>query len=280
MSDNRLIFDVGIHRGEDTAYYLKRRFRVVGIEADPEHAAYCRMRFTSEIARGQLVLLEGVIAPPSTDTISFHKNLDNPVWGTIDPTWVERNERRGTHHRVFQVARIDLNNCFERYGMPYYLKIDIEGADMLCVYALQRCQSRPVYLSLESEMKSFAGLKHEIDTLQSLGYDAFRAVQQADIPARTRRLALPHSENHTFEYGCSGPLPEEIPAAWQTARGVLNTYRKIFVFYRLLGTESWLWHRQFGRSFIQWLGKQVQGEMPGWYDTHARHASFGGRGAK
>lgn len=273
MTEPRLIYDAGMHRGQDTAYYLKRGFRVVGIEADPEHAAHCRVRFATEIAQGRLIVVEGAVAPPSTRPVLFYKNVDNSVWGTIDPSWVERNERRGTHHQALQTARVDLDRCFEQLGMPYYFKIDIEGADMLCLEALQSCPVRPEYVSLESEMKSFKGLKHEIETLQGLGYNAFRAVQQADLPARTRGWVMPNGQAHIFEYGCSGPLPEEYPAGWQNARQVLNTYRKIFALYRLLGTESWLWRSPSGRRWIQWLGKRAQGQVPGWYDTHARHAA-------
>ncbi len=273
MRAAHLVYDIGMYHGEDAAYYLKRGFRVIGIEADPEHAAYCRARFANEIAQDRLILLEGAIAPPFTQSVAFYKNIENPVWGSIDPMWVERNERRGTRHQLIFVARVDLDECFTRYGMPYFMKIDIEGADMLCVHALENHIVRPAYLSLESDMKSLARLETEIRLLETLGYNAFRAVQQSNLPARTRDLALPDGVTHTFAYGCSGPLPEEFPAPWQSAREIRRTYRKIFLLYQHLGTESWLWRTQFGRAWIRALGKRVQGEVPGWYDTHARHAA-------
>ena len=33
--DRNLIFDIGMHIGQDTEFYLKKGFRVVAIEADP-----------------------------------------------------------------------------------------------------------------------------------------------------------------------------------------------------------------------------------------------------
>ncbi len=33
-----LIYDVGMHKGEDADYYLKKGFRVIGFEAIPELA--------------------------------------------------------------------------------------------------------------------------------------------------------------------------------------------------------------------------------------------------
>ena len=36
MYDPNLIYDVGLHLGEDTEYYLKKGFRVIAFEANPE----------------------------------------------------------------------------------------------------------------------------------------------------------------------------------------------------------------------------------------------------
>ena len=47
-----LIYDVGMHHGQDTDYYLKRGYRVIGFEANPDNAAVCRRRYrTSDAAR-------------------------------------------------------------------------------------------------------------------------------------------------------------------------------------------------------------------------------------
>ena len=60
--DPRLVYDVGVHRGDDTAYYLHKGFRVVGVEANPAMADHLRNRFKSEIAAGALQLLEVGVA--------------------------------------------------------------------------------------------------------------------------------------------------------------------------------------------------------------------------
>ena len=48
-----LIFDIGMHKGEDTEFYLKKGFRVVAIEADPDLANLCRKRFKEFIDKGR-----------------------------------------------------------------------------------------------------------------------------------------------------------------------------------------------------------------------------------
>jgi hypothetical protein len=56
-----LIYDVGMHDGSDTAYYLHRGFRVIGIEADAATAAICEGRFASEIS-AQFSLVHSPVA--------------------------------------------------------------------------------------------------------------------------------------------------------------------------------------------------------------------------
>ncbi len=57
-----LIYDVGVNDGSDTAYYLSRGYRVVGIECSPVMIENLRERFEQEIADGRLVLLNVGVA--------------------------------------------------------------------------------------------------------------------------------------------------------------------------------------------------------------------------
>ena len=40
--DPKLVYDVGMHRGDDTAYYLHKGYRVVGVQANPAMADHLR----------------------------------------------------------------------------------------------------------------------------------------------------------------------------------------------------------------------------------------------
>src|SRR3569832_788261 len=52
----KLIFDVGVCDGADSAYYLTQADKVVGVEASPVACAALRKRFEAEIAEGRYVL--------------------------------------------------------------------------------------------------------------------------------------------------------------------------------------------------------------------------------
>jgi hypothetical protein len=46
---SKLIYDVGMNNGDDTAYYLWCGFRVIAIEVNPELAADVAQRFAHQI---------------------------------------------------------------------------------------------------------------------------------------------------------------------------------------------------------------------------------------
>jgi len=76
-----LVFDIGAHNGDDTAYYVRRGFRVVGIDADPAMIAACEQCFREEIRAGRLVLLNVGLAA---------EEGNGGVWSSLDPALASR----------------------------------------------------------------------------------------------------------------------------------------------------------------------------------------------
>ena len=115
-----LIFDLGLHKGEDTEYYLKRGFKVVAVEADEDLVKYNKIRFTKEVKDKRLIILHGAISDTNESKIIFYKNKKKSVWGTAVKSWADRNLSLGFESSIEYVNVIKLNNLFEQYGIPYY----------------------------------------------------------------------------------------------------------------------------------------------------------------
>ena len=121
-----LIYDVGMHRGEDTELYLAKGFRVVAFEANPDLINACKTRFADKLADGRLTIVEGAIMGETAQkTVTFYQNPVATIWGTTDPQWAERNARMGWASEEVTVNVVNFADCIEEYGMPYFLKIDI-----------------------------------------------------------------------------------------------------------------------------------------------------------
>jgi FkbM family methyltransferase len=282
-----LIYDVGMHQGEDTEFYLHKGFRVVGFEALPENIRICRAKFADFLQTGQLVIVEGAIIAPELSArgrgmVPFYRNESLSVWGTVSSEWAERNRKLGLPSTVIEVEPVDFKDALQTHGVPHYLKIDIEGSDMTCISALSSFSERPDYVSLESSKVGICDAKRELAILRSLGYDRFQAVEQSSLPA-VHRPPLPAREgqyiDHAFVPGSSGLFGAELPGAWRSASWMLRFYRFVHLGYFLVG-DSGLLNRfifpgawRFRCLAKSCLMRAVDGPVPGWYDTHARHSS-------
>jgi FkbM family methyltransferase len=286
-----LIYDLGLHLGEDTDFYLKKGFRVVAFEANPLLVDAARKRFSDAIEKGRLVIVEGAIVAPDAagsmaDTIAFYENSDLSVWGTINRSWAERNERLGHKSKVIEVPVTDLEKAIVEYGMPYYMKIDIEGCDMICLRTLEKFRVRPCYISFESDKTSVAAIRSEIDLLARLGYNRFQPVEQSSI-CKVQHPPRPPLEgrhvDHRFESGSSGLFGAELPDKWCGAREVKRRYAFIRLGSYLLGDDGIMKPWRFTgarllRGLARFAIRTVTGSpVPGWYDTHAQHADAGVR---
>jgi FkbM family methyltransferase len=265
--DKDLIFDVGLHVGQDTAFYLKKGYRVVAVEANPELCQKAEDRFHQAIQDGRLLLVNKAITS-KPGPVTFYRNLDKSVWGTVDPAWAERNIRLGTRNESITVEGVTIDQLLRQYGVPYYLKIDIEGLDMVCVEGLTAMESRPRYVSIESTKDSFPELRREIDTFLRLGYDRFKIVNQERVPRQVSPNPAQEGQyvDHRFEFDATGLFGEEAPGRWLSAEQTIDAYRPIFLRYALLGDEGVVQNR-----IIKRLLRSV-GLNACWYDTHARLA--------
>ncbi len=294
MTDNQLdipvsddlIYDIGLHKGEDTDYYLKKGFRVVAIEANPKLVAEVRIRFSEYIAGGKLTLVEGAVIDveheeSASGFVPFYENKDLAIWGTVNKGWADRNARLGHGSRIIQVPAVNLKMVIATYGMPHYMKIDIEGCDRICLRALEHFSAKPPYLSFESDKVSLNGIRDEVEFLVRLGYRDFMAIEQSSISALqvAPRPALEGQYvEHTFEYGCSGLFGNELPGKWLSAGQLVRKYRAIHWGYRLLGDDGLMNRWTFpGARILRGIMRRVvraytQRPVPGWYDTHARHS--------
>lgn len=276
-----LIYDVGMHKGEDTEYYLKKGFDVIAFEANPELVKLCAQKFSKQIERKQLIIVEGAIIDPEFDqdienpNILFYRNKNLSVWGTVDREWAKRNEKRGTENETMEVAKINFQKCLEKYGIPYYLKIDIEGMDRVCLKALSHFVVKPDYVSIESEKVSFKTLKDEFDLFLNNGYAKFKIVNQETIKEQKEPLNSEEgtSLNYSFNSGATGLFGKDLPKPWIGYTKAINRYRFVFLGYKLLGDYGVVTNR-FLRKIIHKGAKLFTKEsVPGWYDTHAKHSS-------
>ena len=158
-------------------------------------------------------------------------------------------------------------------GVPYYVKIDIEGADQLCLDALSSCELRPPYVSVETSLDSRREAERQFTTMRDLGYDAFKIVNQRlnaqyTCPDPPREGAF---VDVRFDTLMSGPFGEETPGPWLSFDRAWRRYRAILVEQRVFGISGLLGTTWLARVYSG-VRRRLLGAPVGWYDLHARHA--------
>jgi FkbM family methyltransferase len=283
-----LIYDVGLHLGEDSEFYLKKGFDVVAVEASPANAVKAANRLKAYVDSGRLTIVNKAITRDEGPVAFFVS--DRSIWGTTDPITAERNRHLGSSISEITIPGVPFRCLLEQYGVPYYMKVDIEGADALCLEGLMASADRPKYVSIESTKASFDDLVSEFCLLQRLGYRKYKIVAQHRI--EEERLPKTASEgqfvDHVFEEGSSGAFGRELPGEWMSLEQALKVYMRIFRKYRIVGDYGWLTSFSFIREALnrrrdrrvasaatrktlpRKLLRNIEARLrPGWYDTHA-----------
>jgi FkbM family methyltransferase len=203
-----VIFDIGLHHGDDTDFYLRKGFDVVAVEANPQHVVKARARFAEAIAQGRLEIIDAAIARQA-GSIEFYVNLDKDDWSSTDPVYGARD---GTRHEKITVPAVTFASLYGRFaGRVHYVKCDIEGGDIHVIEGLRECGPLPKYFSVEAHKADYLAF------MRALGYTQFKLVNQnlnwlQKCPNPPREgVYIP---DHVFKGDCSGPFGEEAPGKW------------------------------------------------------------------
>ncbi len=195
-TDPNLVCDLGLNYGQDTTFYLSQGYRVLAVEADPVLAEQARNKFAHEIRAGRLEILNVGIADRE-GVADFWICEQKPEFNSFHRAIAARDSYS---YKSIQVPVTRFRTILQRYGTPHFLKLDIEGNDVLCLDDLSS-SSLPAYLSVESECpldEESASVEDGLRVLQklhSLGYRKFKLIDQLTFCS----LSLPPSLHHRVD---------------------------------------------------------------------------------
>lgn len=188
-----LIYDVGMHNGDDTAFYLHQGFRVIAIDANPQAVDAAKRRFRSEVASERLKILNfGIAETAGRETFWICEGVS--AWSSF---YQKTASREGKKHYAIEVETRPFSDILDEHGVPFYLKIDIEGKDPLCIRDLVG-RPLPSFISVEDKNEHLSEMEVPLilSLLHGAGYCRFKLISQydftpelhSDIAAFSKRL--------------------------------------------------------------------------------------------
>jgi hypothetical protein len=287
---NDLVIDVGFQRGEDARVYLDKGFRCVAVEVNSflvEEASFlveeAPTAFAEQLADGRLRIFGVAIAEPS-GTVPVAVAAEETNWSSLCPGFVERHANlSGTHYRAVDVPGMRFEDVRAKIAIPRYLKVDIEGLDMLCLRALGVFDEPADFEPLESAVWSldapFEKVFEQLAELLSLGCRRVAYVDQSTNPFR--QTPNPPREGHyvytPLALKHSGYFGDEMPGPWASVGPTLLRAKALPIHHNLAGYGGAWAHNPLTRPYA-WLTKIAsrlrrrfrRDKGHSWYDLHAR----------
>lgn len=199
----KTIFDLGFYDGQDAEFYMSKGYKVVAVEGDPKLMELGKEKFKTEIAEGKLLLLHRVLTDQK-GLVEFYCSEEQPWRGN---PYKHLAEYDGFPAKPEMVEAVSINKLCETWGVPCYIKMDIDAIEIAALKQIFELKEKPQYLSVEIQSYAWAGI---FSWVYACGYTKFQLRNQA---------------NNTNVHN-SGAFGEELPDKWIPMDEVMKRYVK------------------------------------------------------
>ncbi len=163
-----LIIDIGANVGNTVSNFIKVSNKVVCFEPNPTLSSYLKNIFLDE---NVVVDNRGVSNKNGTQT--FNISNANTI-STFSEDWIKNSRFTNDYNwnNTVEVETITLDSIIELYGVPDYIKIDIEGYEYEVLTSFNTLLPNTL-IAFEWAEEQKDKIKSTLEHLNKLGYNLF-----------------------------------------------------------------------------------------------------------
>lgn len=184
VPSNGLVFDVGAHAGDRTHCFRKLGARVISVEPQYVFATFLKM---DNLLCPRVTVLTNVVSEVN-GPMTLQVNSQNPTVSTLSSAFIQAANERGnewqgqTWDRSIPVYSVTLDFLITTYGVPDFIKIDVEGAELAVLRGLTH---------------AVPAISFEFTLIQrELAFDCIRQCEALGL----RQFNISLGEAHTFVF--------------------------------------------------------------------------------
>ena len=171
-----LIFDIGANSGNTVAHFITVANKVICFEPNPTLVNHLKNRFTNNSI---IIDKRGVSSKNGTQTF---KIANEDTISTLSEDWVTNSRFTGDYNwdNHIEIETVTLDSIIEEYGIPDYIKIDVEGYEYEILTSFTKFLPNTLFafeFAEEQKYKINLILQH----LNKLGYDSFAFTDADEI---------------------------------------------------------------------------------------------------
>jgi FkbM family methyltransferase len=166
-----LVFDIGANRGNMTEFFLRNSNRVVCFEPNPSLIEHLRNRF-SYISKERIIFDDRGISDKEGKKIFNISNAD--TISTFSEEWINKSRFTGKYNwgASIEVETTTIDSIIEQYGIPDFVKIDVEGHELEVIKGFTKTLSETIF-SFEWAEEQYHNMIQISEIVKKLGYLKF-----------------------------------------------------------------------------------------------------------
>lgn len=167
----KLIFDIGANIGRTAEFYLERSEKTICFEPNPDLIELLKNKFQSHL--GNKIVIDGRGLSDKEEVKSFKISNADTI-STFSDFWINQSRFTGQYvwDRSVDVQTTTMDKIIEEYGIPDFVKIDVEGYELEVLSGLTKLLDNTVF-SFEWSEEQYDEMNAIASLVKSLGYVQF-----------------------------------------------------------------------------------------------------------
>tara|TARA_B100001027_G_C16177693_1_gene289956 strand:- start:59 stop:742 length:684 start_codon:yes stop_codon:yes gene_type:complete len=166
LNSDDLFFDIGAHLGEKSKKILNKDLKIVMLEPLPQCVKQLRENFKNN---KNVEILEKAVGR-TVGNMTLEVNSKMPTISTMAKHWKNGRFSNQKWDQKISVEVTTLDHLIKIYGLPNYIKIDVEGFELDVLLGLTR---KAGIISFEFTSEFLDQSTKCLNHLKDIGYDEF-----------------------------------------------------------------------------------------------------------